>query len=727
MALMQANKSKQSKPFEKNDNLLEQYKAISYAYSNSQQKIVELEESLRIETINSEEQRAYIEVLKAALESKINDLGLMNFIKDTAKYSKTNHLDLFMHLQSLKENLDNQNQQSKGQDSHIFEMEAFIENQQNELSQLKITNQELMEFNAKINTDIENTIKGLNILDDENKKLKSEKNHVLDYLDELTQKTEKMQQSLDDSLNRIQEKDEFINNLQREIASLHKHLKVLEENQGNNNKDTKRLSFSKDQSSDLMKELEGLKKKYQELINKNKTETFDKNQEEEINLLKIDLDAFKRENIMLRNELERKKNDKKDPLESNVGSTQEKINLTSPYKEKSILDRSFGKDSDVFKKENDLLKKENEQLKLQNGFLMKNLDENQKKKSFNNDEGQRKRDFEKDYDKISNENRDLRRKIFDLQDKNNRDLKKSLIKNEESPSIEEKRSEILEKESKESPFQEKDQKNQNLKKSFNKTETENDLIDDLKVRLEREREQKSKEIKEIYDSLSNTRSELREAKEENAVHKLKIENLENDLKTSLDLMEKKQKLLEQMGTETNELKKNCENKITEINTLNKKVQITKNEVNELQNMIGHWEKQLKASNSERDGLLKELKELAEENYKTKGQIKELNYKAEENKKINGEYVEKIKDYENKLKVLQNNMKNIFQSVRNGLDSKKGKVYKNCDENSSIEEFLKEIKENFNAMVEENEKISKEKKELAESFKENEQITLKKFV
>ena len=312
MAIMQAQKSKQSKPYEKNDSLLEQFKSISYAYSNSQQKIVELEESLRIETINSEEQRAYIEVLKAALESKINDLGLMNFIKETAKYSKTNHLDLFIHFQKLKENIDSQSNETKSQETRILELEAFIENQQNEISQLKITNQELMDFNGKINADIENSIKGLSQIDDENKKLKNEKNHVLDYLDEMTQKLEKTQRALEDSMGRLKEKDDFINNLQREIASLHKHIQVLEgnQNQGGNNRSGYQGKNTPDMSSELMKELEMLKKKYQELINRAPIEK--DNNGEEIGHLRNQVEKLMKENNGLRNELEKEKRRNKD-------------------------------------------------------------------------------------------------------------------------------------------------------------------------------------------------------------------------------------------------------------------------------------------------------------------------------------------------------------------------------------------------------------------------------
>ena len=435
--------------------------------------------------------------------------------------------------------------------------------------------------------------------------------------------------------------------------------------------------------------------------------------------------------------------ERRDPLESTLASTQEKINNTSsPYKEKgSILDRSFGREGDIYKKENDFLKKENEllrqendQVKLQNSNLMKTLDENQRKKNFPPDDSFRKRDLERDFDRLSNENKDLKRKILDLQDRNARDLKKSFRKNEDSSPFKaekEKESETPEnlsrvikspnkEENKEMP--EKEQRMINV----SKRDMDNELIEDLKSRLEREREQKTKEIKEIYDNLSNTRSELRDAKEEINVYQLKTENLENDAKTYQEMMEKKQKILEQTAQEVSDLKKTMETKNTEITNLNKRIQNSKTEIIELQNMVGHWEKQLKASNTDREGLVKDLKDLNEENYRLKGQIKDLNYKIDENKKINNEANERVKDYENKLKTLQGNMRGIVQGIRRDLlEGKKGKGGKIYDENVTIEEVLKEIKENFNALAEENEKMAKVNKELAENLKENEQSNLKK--
>lgn len=697
---------------------------------------------MRIETINSEEQRAYIEVLKAALESKINDLGLMNFIKETAKYSKTNHLDLFVHFQKLKENIDNQGAENSTKETRILEMEALIDHQQNELSQLKITNQELMDFNVKINNDIENTIKGLNLLDEENKKLKNEKAHVLDYLDEITKKSEKLQQALDDAIIRLQEKDDFISNLQREISSLHKHIQLLENPKQNDNSYDKKSSFPKnnptnnEQVADLLKELETLKRKYQDLINR--PIIMSSSQNDEKSYLQHENDVLAKENKALHFELERlqkrEKRDpsfeRRDPLESTLSSTQERIVAPSPNKEKltSPLERSLNKEQmEAYKKENDVLKKENEQLKLQNSYLIRNMDENQRRKT---PPPEKKDAAERELDKLTSENRELKRKLHDFELKTSYNNKKTYRKPEETQTKlneDEKNEGQLRSPSKEEP--EREQKSNISKRSAAELMENDTILEDLKGRLEREREQKSKEIKEIYDSLSNTRSELREAKEEITSQQLKIENLENDINTYKDLNEKKQKLIEQNGQEVLELKKFIDSKNNEINGLNKKMQIDANEIQELQKMIAHWEKQLKNSNGERESLLKEMKELSDENYRAKNNIKELNYKLDENKKVNAEINERVKDYENKLKALQNNMRNMVQGIRREiLENKKGKLFnKSFDENAGIEEVLKEIKESFNAMIEENDKLNKNNKEMQENLKENEQSNLRKYM
>lgn len=67
-----------------------------------------LEESLRGEVLISEEQRNYIEILKEALEAKIEDLGL----KEILEKEKGNICDVFAHFAAMKKEIDNKRKEA---------------------------------------------------------------------------------------------------------------------------------------------------------------------------------------------------------------------------------------------------------------------------------------------------------------------------------------------------------------------------------------------------------------------------------------------------------------------------------------------------------------------------------------------------------------------------------------------------------------------------------------
>ena len=95
-------KTKPSEEISDKSEIFNQYKNLSQSYNNAQEKILELEETLKIETINSEEQRAYIEILKQSLEQKMDSLGFKEFIKKNAENAQKNHIDFFVELQHSK-------------------------------------------------------------------------------------------------------------------------------------------------------------------------------------------------------------------------------------------------------------------------------------------------------------------------------------------------------------------------------------------------------------------------------------------------------------------------------------------------------------------------------------------------------------------------------------------------------------------------------------------------
>jgi hypothetical protein len=70
------------------------------------QEKVAIEESLRTEMLAGEEQRNYIEILKEALETKIEDLGLTELIQQKAGTDSKSACDVFVKLATMKRELD---------------------------------------------------------------------------------------------------------------------------------------------------------------------------------------------------------------------------------------------------------------------------------------------------------------------------------------------------------------------------------------------------------------------------------------------------------------------------------------------------------------------------------------------------------------------------------------------------------------------------------------------
>lgn len=115
--------------------------------SNLQDKI-QAENSLRDEIINSEQQRSFIEILKQALEARIEELGLKQLLKRSlAKPNKPEHLnsiiDIFIELTNLKHlEITAKKQTSRAESvANDYEEENIILNDQ--INKLTITIDEL--------------------------------------------------------------------------------------------------------------------------------------------------------------------------------------------------------------------------------------------------------------------------------------------------------------------------------------------------------------------------------------------------------------------------------------------------------------------------------------------------------------------------------------------------------------------------------------------------------
>ncbi len=95
----------------------------------------ELADSLRNETLVNEEQRSYIEMLKEALESKMNDLGLQDLLS-RCKGGK-NVADVFAEFATIKREVDTRRKEVEEKEGRVADIEGAIKDLRRENATLR--------------------------------------------------------------------------------------------------------------------------------------------------------------------------------------------------------------------------------------------------------------------------------------------------------------------------------------------------------------------------------------------------------------------------------------------------------------------------------------------------------------------------------------------------------------------------------------------------------------
>lgn len=85
-----------------------------------------LEESLRSEMLASEEQRNYINILKEAIETKIEDLGLAELLARIKGRDKRDICDIFSELTAMKKDIDEKRKEVAQNKGDVEEMRTLI-------------------------------------------------------------------------------------------------------------------------------------------------------------------------------------------------------------------------------------------------------------------------------------------------------------------------------------------------------------------------------------------------------------------------------------------------------------------------------------------------------------------------------------------------------------------------------------------------------------------------
>lgn len=167
-----------------------------------------LEESLRAEVLESEHQRAYIEVLKQALEVKSAELGLKGSAEDYSQFalSKTD---------------------SEGTRKEFLRLQGLLKQKEGKVAQLQATLSELQSSTAQrdqVHTDLRASQTQLQEAEARVKQLEEEKQSLLDYAEQRSRLEERYKQ-LSEAHGQLKK---MLEKLQEECSTLEARNAVLE-------------------------------------------------------------------------------------------------------------------------------------------------------------------------------------------------------------------------------------------------------------------------------------------------------------------------------------------------------------------------------------------------------------------------------------------------------------------------------------------------------------------
>lgn len=153
--------------------LQELYSALYFKAQSLMREKADLEESLRMETLQTEEQRAYIEALKQALETKIEQWGV-----------RPGSIDLFTELAQTKSQLDRLRHEKVKNSGALSEQQDSLQDLQRQLALRTKEAAESQGKNKALSKELQEVTRALQQSVDELSKLEEEKAALLDYVQE---------------------------------------------------------------------------------------------------------------------------------------------------------------------------------------------------------------------------------------------------------------------------------------------------------------------------------------------------------------------------------------------------------------------------------------------------------------------------------------------------------------------------------------------------------------
>jgi chromosome segregation ATPase len=196
----------------------ELYRVIYYQFSDICKDKVNLEDSLRAEMLTSEEQRCYIEVLKQALEVKMEDLGMPR---------GNGKVDLFVDFTQFKASEERLRREAARLQSTVLDQETQIKRLNEQIKAKNEEARQLIEERSKLDQDLAEAADALQFAEEEVHRIEEEKSSLIDFAAERDAKIKEVEAEIEryrESYNDLSEKYKASNNLYKEEQERNKKL-----------------------------------------------------------------------------------------------------------------------------------------------------------------------------------------------------------------------------------------------------------------------------------------------------------------------------------------------------------------------------------------------------------------------------------------------------------------------------------------------------------------------
>jgi chromosome segregation ATPase len=169
-----------------NGRTSEQNAGLYYKLQETIKDKATLEESLRAEMLQSEEQRSYIEVLKQALEAKMEDLGIPSMSHDA-----------FTHFLNSTSEIEGSRKETGRLQSALMDSEAQLKRVSEKLARKIEDDAFLGQENERLKTENLKVSQEIEMQNDELVRILAEKDALLDYVDEHDRETTELKKELE--------------------------------------------------------------------------------------------------------------------------------------------------------------------------------------------------------------------------------------------------------------------------------------------------------------------------------------------------------------------------------------------------------------------------------------------------------------------------------------------------------------------------------------------------